>query len=139
MHSLSARADDAVPPTTRAAAKAFEQAGLGIDDIDCLEVQDTDAFSELEAYEHLGLCGVGESGRLIDEGATDLGGAKPVNASGGLISKGEPVGASHLGQVVEIVQQLRGEAGPRQIAGARVGLAHVLGAAGNCAVTILHR
>jgi acetyl-CoA acetyltransferase len=139
MHSLSARADDAVAPTTRAAAKAFEQSGLGIDDIDCLEVQDTDAFSELEAYEHLGLCGVGESGRLIEEGVTDIGGAKPVNASGGLISKGEPVGASHLGQVVELVQQLRGEAGERQIAGARVGLAHVLGAAGNCAVTILRR
>lgn len=139
MHSLSARANDAVPPTTRAAQKAFAQAGVGVDEVDCFEVQDTDAFSELEAYEHLGLCAAGESGRLIDEGMTALGGPRPVNASGGLISKGEPVGASHLGQVVEIVQQLRGAAGRRQVPGAQIGLAHVLGAAGNCAVTILSR
>ncbi|WP_210717820.1 thiolase family protein [Amycolatopsis acididurans] len=139
MHSLSARADDAVPPTSKAAEKAYAEAGIGPDDIDCFEVQDTDAFSELEAYEHLGLCRPGEGGRLIDEGVTDIGGPKPVNASGGLISKGEPVGASHLGQVVEIVRQLRGEARPRQVSGAATGLAHVLGAAGNCAVTILRR
>jgi acetyl-CoA acetyltransferase len=139
MHSLSAKGTERVSPSTRAAAAAFEQAGLGIDDVSCLEVQDTDAFSELEAYEHLGLCEVGESGRLIDAHVTALGGARPVNVSGGLISKGEPVGASHLGQVVELVGQLRGEAGPRQVEGATVGLAHVLGAAGNCAVTILTR
>ena len=139
MHSLSARDVERVPPTTRAARAAFEQAGLGVDDVSCFEVQDTDAFSELEAYEHLGLCAVGESGRLIDSGATALGGAMPVNVSGGLISKGEPVGASHLGQVVELVGQLRGTAGPRQVEGARVALAHVLGAAGNCAVTVVHR
>jgi acetyl-CoA acetyltransferase len=137
MHSLSARDVQRVPPTTRAAAAALEQAGLGVEDVDCFEVQDTDSFSELEAYEHLGLCAVGESGRLIDDRVTELGGPRPVNVSGGLISKGEPVGASHLGQVVELVGQLRGTAGPRQVEGARVGLAHVLGAAGNCAVTVL--
>lgn len=139
MHSLSARDTERVPPTTRAARAAFEQAGLGIDDVSCFEVQDTDSFSELEAYEHLGLCAVGESGHLIDARVTELGGARPVNASGGLISKGEPVGASHLGQIVELVGQLRGTAGPRQVEDARVGLAHVLGAAGNCAVTIVRR
>jgi acetyl-CoA C-acetyltransferase len=126
-------------PTEVTAAKAFERAGIGPEDIDCFEVQDTDAFCELECYEDLGLCARGESGRLIDDGVTEIGGAKPVNMSGGLISKGEPVGASHLGQVVEIVSQLRGEAGPRQVEGAKVGLAHVLGAGGNCAVTILKR
>jgi acetyl-CoA acetyltransferase len=139
MHSLSARHTARVPPSTRASVAAYEQAGLGVEDISCFEVQDTDAFSELEAYEHLGLCAVGESGRLIDEGSTALGGTRPVNVSGGLISKGEPVGASHLGQIVELVGQLRGAAGPRQVEGAEVGLAHVLGAAGNCAVTILRR
>lgn len=137
MHSLSAAAAEAVPPTTRAGSLALAQAGLDLDDVDVLEVQDTDVFSELEVYEHLGLCGPGEGSRLIAEGYTDMTGPKPVNVSGGLISKGEPVGASHLGQVVEIARQLRGECGPRQVAGARIGLAHVLGAAGNCAVTVL--
>jgi acetyl-CoA acetyltransferase len=80
---------------------------------------------------------LGEGGKLISEGRTEIGGDLPVNMSGGLISKGEPVGASHLGQVVELVCQLRGQSGPRQVADAKVGLAHVLGAGGNCAVTIL--
>lgn len=124
-------------PTQVTARQAFDQAGLGPKDVDCFEVQDTDAFCEIEIYEELGLCGPGEGGHLIDAGATDIGGAHPVNMSGGLISKGEPVGASHLGQVVELVSQLRGQAGRRQVEGARIGLAHVLGAGGNCAVTIL--
>lgn len=137
MTSLSASVTNPVPPTSRASQLAYMEAGLGPEDIDCFEVQDTDAFCELEAYEHLGLCNAGEGGRVIDEGITCLGGRMPVNVSGGLISKGEPVGASHLGQVVELVTQLRGEAGARQIDRARVGLAHVLGASGNCAITIL--
>lgn len=126
-------------PTEVTAKKAYELAGMGPDDIDCFEVQDTDAFSEIECYEDLGLCAPGDGGRLIDEGVTEIGGAKPVNMSGGLISKGEPVGASHLGQIVEIIFQLRQIAGARQVEGARTGLAHVLGAGGNCAVTILKR
>jgi len=126
-------------PTEVTARQSYEKAGLGPRDIDCFEVQDTDAFCEIEIYESLGLCELGEGGRLVDEGATGIGGASPVNMSGGLISKGEPVGASHLGQVVEIVTQLRGAAGERQVADAKVGLAHVLGAGGNCAVTILQR
>ncbi|MBC2777038.1 thiolase family protein [Parasphingopyxis marina] len=126
-------------PTEVTAQKAYDKAGLGAEDIDCFEVQDTDAFCELEIYEELKLCPLGEGGRLIDEGVTTMTGAHPVNMSGGLISKGEPVGASHLGQVHELVQQLRGEAGPRQVENAKVGLGHVLGAGGNCAVTILQK
>jgi len=122
-----------------AAREAYEISGLGPEDLDLAEVQDTDAFCEIEAYEELGFCNKGEGGRLIDEGVTEMGGKLPVNVSGGLISKGEPVGASHLGQVFEIVTQLRGEAGPRQVDNARVGLAHVYGAHGHCGVTILKR
>jgi acetyl-CoA acetyltransferase len=124
-------------PTEVTAAKAYEQAGIGPSDMDCFEVQDTDAFCEIEIYEQLGLCDVGEGGALVEQGHCDIGGRCPVNMSGGLISKGEPVGASHIGQVVEIVDQLRGSAGARQVEGAKSGLAHVLGAGGNCAVTIL--
>jgi acetyl-CoA acetyltransferase len=124
-------------PTEVTARQAYDKAGLGPQDIHCFEVQDTDAFCEIEIYEQLGLCPFGGAGKLIDDGQTEIGGRTPVNMSGGLISKGEPVGASHLGQVVEIVSQLRGQSGQRQVAGAKVGLAHVLGAGGNCAVTIL--
>jgi acetyl-CoA acetyltransferase len=118
---------------------AYEEAGIGPEDIDCFEVQDTDAFCELETYEKIGLCKPGESGCLIDEGVTQIGGKYPVNMSGGLISKGEPIGASHLGQIVEIAMQLRNQAGARQVSNAKVGLAQVIGAGGNCAVTILKR
>ncbi len=134
--SVSATANNP-GPTEVTAKQAYEVAGLGPKDIDCFEVQDTDAFCEIEIYENLGLCAPGEGGKLIDEGITEIGGKAPVNMSGGLISKGEPVGASHLGQIVELVSQLRGAAGARQIAGAKVALGHVLGAGGNCAVTIL--
>jgi acetyl-CoA acetyltransferase len=124
-------------PTEEAARLAYAAAGFGAKDIDCFEVQDTDAFCEIEALESLGLCAAGEGGRLAEAEVTDINGSMPVNMSGGLISKGEPVGASHVGQIFEIVTQLRGAAGARQVAGARTGLAHVLGAGGNCAVTIL--
>jgi len=134
--SLSAKANNPGPVEVTS-KKAYEKAGIGPEDIDCFEVQDTDAFCELEIYEELGICKFGEAGKLIDTGYTEIGGKKPVNMSGGLISKGEPVGASHLGQVYEIVQQLRGNCGPRQVEGAKVGCAQVLGASGNCAVTIL--
>ena len=136
LDSLSAKADN-VGPTAAASGKAYELAGIGPKDIRCFEVQDTDAFCELEIYEHLGLCPEGEAGRLIDEGVTAIAGEYPVNVSGGLISKGEPVGASHLGQVFEVVTQLRGRAGERQISNVKAGLAHVLGAGNNCVVTIL--
>lgn len=136
--SMSATAHNA-GPTEVTARQAYEVAGLGPKDVDCFEVQDTDAFCEIEIYEELQMCPVGEGGRLAESGRTEITGDLPVNASGGLISKGEPVGASHLGQVYEIVAQLRGQCGRRQVPGAKVGLAHVLGAGGNCAITILQR
>jgi len=126
-------------PAEVTSSQAYEEAGIGPEDIDCFEVQDTDAFCELETYEKIGLCKPGESGRLIDEGVTEIGGKHPVNMSGGLISKGEPIGASHLGQIVEIVMQMRNQAGLRQVSNAKVGLAQVIGAGGNCAVTILKK
>jgi acetyl-CoA C-acetyltransferase len=120
-----------------AAKDAYEEAGIGPEDLDFAEVQDTDAFCEIEAYEELGFCAKGKGGELIDQGVTEMGGKIPVNVSGGLISKGEPVGASHLGQIFELVKQIRGEAGARQVSNAKVGLAHVYGAHGHCGVCIL--
>jgi acetyl-CoA acetyltransferase len=119
------------------ARAAYEKAGLGPEDIDLAEVQDNDAFSEIEYYEELGFCPKGEGGHLIDSGATELGGRIPINTSGGLQAKGEPLGASHYGQIYEIVKQLRGEAEARQQEKARVGLAQVFGAWGHCGVSIL--
>jgi len=131
--------DDYLCASTAAAQAAYAFSGLCPEDIDLAEVQDTDAFCELEAYEHLGFCATGEGGRLVDEGATEIGGRLPVNVSGGLISNGEPVGASGLRQVYEVALQLRGQAGPRQVEDARVGLTHVYGADGHSAVAILGR
>jgi acetyl-CoA acetyltransferase len=132
---------DAAPdtPSTLAAKAAYEQAGIGPDDLDVVECQDTDAARELLAYEELLLCGPGECGRLLSEGATALGGRLPVNPSGGLLSKGEPLGASALGQVVELVRQLRGQAGSRQVEGARVALAHTVGRGANASAIVLSR
>lgn len=128
---------DAEPetPTALAAAAAYEEAGVAPDDLDVVECQDTDAARELLAYEELMLCGPGECTKLL--GRTGLGGALPVNPSGGLLSKGEPLGASALGQVVELVRQLRGECGPRQVAGARTALAHTVGRGANASAVIL--
>lgn len=103
--------------------EAYEQAGVGPLDLDVIELHDASAPAELMYYEELGLCGEGEGGRLIDEGATRLGGRIPVNTSGGLLRKGHPVGATGLAQVVELTEQLRGQSGARQVEGARIGLA----------------
>jgi acetyl-CoA acetyltransferase len=124
-------------PTQAAAAAAYQEAGLGPGDMDLVECQDTDAASELIAYADLGLCAPGDEVKLLRSGDTRLGGRIPVNPSGGLLSKGEPLGASGLGQVHELVLQLRGQAGARQVDGARTGLAHVMGAGHVSAVTIL--
>ncbi|HEX7781917.1 MAG TPA: thiolase family protein [Sphingobium sp.] len=113
--------------TRLAAAKAYEMAGLGPKDLDIVELHDCFATAEILHYENLGLCGEGEAGRLIDSGDTALGGRIPVNVSGGLLSKGHPIGATGVANIVEIVEHLRGEAGARQVAGARIGLSHVLG------------
>jgi len=137
---LSGLTDDTVPsPTTLAATAAFEEAGLGPSDLHVVECQDTDAARELLSYEEIGLCEQGGSAALLSSGATTIGGRLPVNPSGGLLSKGEPLGASALGQVVELVHQLRGECGPRQVDGARVALSHTVGRGANAGVVILTR
>jgi len=111
----------------RGAEQAYKMASLGPEDLDVVEVHDAFTICEIIHYEGLGLCPLGEGGRLLDEGATELGGRIPVNPSGGLLSKGHPVGASGVAQVVEIVWHLRGQAGERQVEGARVGLADMMG------------
>lgn len=124
---------------TLAAQEAYETAGVGPKDIDCAEVQDTDAFCEIEFCEHLGFCKEGEGGKMIEDGVTEIGGSLPVNMDGGCLSRGEPVGASGFGQIYEMCLQLRGEAGPRQVEGAKVGLAQVFGSMGHSTVTILKK
>lgn len=123
--------------TVNAAKRAYEAAGLGPEDLSVVELQDTSAFNEIEYAEALGLCKDGEGGLLIDQGISEIGGKLPINPSGGLLSCGEPVGASGLRQVVDIVWQLRGVAGARQVENAKVGLGHTVGGAGNCSVIIL--
>src|SRR5579863_4434880 len=125
---------------TRLAAKtAYEMAGLGADDVDLIELHDCFATAELVHYENLGLCKDGEAGRLIDSGATQLGGRIPVNVSGGLLSKGHPLGATGIANLYEVATHLRGRAGQRQVKGARVGLTHVVGLGSACAVHILEK
>ena len=137
---LSGLADDDIePPTTLASRAAYEEAGVAPNDVDVVECQDTDAARELLSYEELGLCPKGDAGKWITEGVTRLGGRLPANPSGGLLSKGEPLGASALGQVVELVTQLRGQAGARQVDGARVALGHTVGRGANASVVILRR
>ena len=107
----------------RAAAQAYEQAGIGPQDLDVLEVHDAAAPAELITYEELGLCGPGDGPGLLRSGETQLGGSRVVNPSGGLLSKGHPIGATGCGQIVELADQLRGRCGERQVEGARVALA----------------
>lgn len=106
------------------ASEAYEEAGLGPDQLSLVELHDASAPAELMACESLGLCAKGEGGRLVESGATRLGGRIPVSTSGGLLRKGHPIGATGIAQVVEITEQLQGRSGPRQVEGARVGLAH---------------
>lgn len=103
--------------------EALEKAGIGPEDLDVIEAHDASAPAELMYYEEFGLCKPGEGGPFVDSGATKLGGRIPVNPSGGLLRKGHPVGATGLAQIVELVEQLRGQSGPRQVEGARVGMA----------------
>jgi acetyl-CoA acetyltransferase len=105
-----------------AAQKAWRATGLQPRDIDLVELHDATSFCEIYQLEMLGLCPDGQGGPFVESGATALGGCLPVNLSGGLVSKGHPVGATGLSMVYEVVQQLRGEAGARQVAGARLGL-----------------
>lgn len=114
----------AAKPAARAARLAFEEASTDPDDIDLAEVHDACAAAELWLYEDLGLAKPGTASELIRSGATALGGRTPVNVSGGLLSRGHPLGATGCAQIVELVEQLRGRAGARQVEGARIGLAH---------------
>jgi acetyl-CoA acetyltransferase len=106
------------------AHEAYEEAGVGPEDVDVVECHDASAPAEISAYESLRLCPPGEGGKLIDEGATRLGGRVPVNTSGGLLRKGHPVGATGIAQIVELSEQLQGRSGERQVEGARIALAH---------------
>ncbi|MFG3256225.1 lipid-transfer protein [Streptomyces sp. NPDC048172] len=127
-------------PMSRAAALAvYEESGLGIEDVDVIELHDCFSVNELLTYEALGMCDEGASGKLVSDGATTYGGRWVVNPSGGLISKGHPLGATGIAQCAELAWQLRGEAGPRQVPGARVGLAHNIGLGGAAVVTALRR
>jgi acetyl-CoA acetyltransferase len=109
--------------TVRAAKKAYEMAGVGPKDISVAEVHDATAIGEIIQSENLGFCAFGEGGPLAERGETTLGGRIPINTSGGLESKGHPIGATGIGQLHELVQQLRGEAGARQVPGARLAIA----------------
>ena len=127
-------------PSVAASAAAYEVAGIGPEDVDVAQLQDTDAGSEIIHMAENGFCADGEQEKWIAEGATEIGGRLPVNTDGGLIANGEPIGASGLRQIRELVVQLRGQAGDRQVAGTpRVGYAHLYGAPGASAVTILSR
>lgn len=124
--------------TQKAGEAAFSRAGLSREDVDLAEIHDCFTMAEIIALEDLGFFAKGEGGRGAVEGMTKLGGAMPVNTSGGLKSKGHPVGATGVAQIHELTLQLRGEAGARQVPGAEVGLAHNLGGSGaTCAVHIL--
>ncbi len=111
----------------RTAALAYEKAGIGPQDIDVVECHDAFTIAEILHYEGLGLCKPGEGGALVESGATSLGGRTPVNVSGGLLSRGHPVSATGVAQLVELVVQLRHEAGSRQVDGCKTGLAHCMG------------
>ena len=125
--------------TRKADAAAYEMAGLGAEDIDLVELHDCFATAEILHYENLGLCEDGEAGRMIDEGEVALGGKVPVNVSGGLLSKGHPLGATGIANIYEVSTHLRGEAGQRQVEGARIGLTHVIGLGSACGIHILEK
>jgi len=125
-----------------AAKEAYRQAGVGPEDIDVAEVHDGMAPAEMMVYEEIGLCGEGEAKVLVDQGRTAITGDIPVNPSGGLAAKGHPIGATGIAQIAEIVWQLRGEAGKRQVSNPRIGLCqntggYVDGDAAACSITIL--
>jgi acetyl-CoA acetyltransferase len=138
------RAIDAPSVTRAAAERVYSRAGLLPSDIDFAEVHDSTSWSEIDATEALGFCPAGKGGEYAASGATSLRGERPVNASGGLVSKGHPLGATGLAMIDEVVQQLRGEAGERQVPRARIGLAHNAGGMvgideAACSIAVLER
>ncbi|WP_199435323.1 thiolase C-terminal domain-containing protein [Qaidamihabitans albus] len=124
------------PMTRRATREVLDAAEAVVDDLDVLELHDCFSVNEIVTYESMGLCAEGEGGELARSGATTYGGRWVVNPSGGLISKGHPLGATGIAQCAELTWQLRGGAGERQVPGARLGLAHNLGLGGACVVTL---
>jgi acetyl-CoA acetyltransferase len=125
---------------TRLAVKqAYDMAGVGPNDINLVELHDCFATAEILHYENLGLCKDGEAGKMIDTGAVALGGKIPVNVSGGLLSKGHPLGATGIANIFEVCTHLRGEAGKRQVQGARLGMTHVIGLGSACGIHILEK
>ena len=127
-----------------AANRAYRMAGIGPQDIDVAEVHDATSFCEIYQVEMLGFCPIGEGGKFIESGATKLDGSIPINTSGGLVSKGHPVGSTGLSMIYEIVTQMRGEAGPRQVPNAQIGLTENGGGVisteeFSCCVTVLQK
>ncbi|MNZ75679.1 lipid-transfer protein [compost metagenome] len=122
-----------------AAQKVYEAAGVGPEDIQVVELHDCFAQNELLTYESLGLCPIGGAERFVEDGDNTYGGKFVTNPSGGLLSKGHPLGATGLAQCTELVQQLRGQSGARQVEGARMALQHNLGLGGACVVTLYEK
>jgi acetyl-CoA acetyltransferase len=140
VHSPWLPIDETPGATVDASKAAYEMAGIGPDDVDVIQLQDTDAGAEVIHLAENGFCADGEQERLVADGETEIGGRLPTNTDGGLIANGEPIGASGLRQVHEIVLQLRGQAGERQVPGdPRVGYTQLYGAPGTAGVSILSR
>jgi acetyl-CoA acetyltransferase len=140
VHSPSFGGERAPAPTVDASKVAFERAGVQPSDVDVVQLQDTDAGAEIMHMAENGFCEDGEQEKMIAEGATEIGGRLPINTDGGLLANGEPIGASGLRQIHELVLQLRGTAGERQVPGSpRVGYAQLYGAPGTAGVTIISK
>jgi len=138
VHASSAPIDEDFSPTVYASRAAFAAAGMEPNDVDVIQLQDTDAGAEVIHMAEAGFCAHGDQERLLADGATEIHGSLPINTDGGLIANGEPIGASGLRQVHELVRQLRGEAGDHQVPGnPKVGFAQVYGAPGTAAATLL--
>jgi acetyl-CoA acetyltransferase len=138
VHSPWLPIEETVGPTVDASRAAFESAGIGPEDVDVIQLQDTDAGAEVIHLAENGFCADGEQEALAADGALEIGGRLPVNTDGGLIANGEPIGASGLRQVHEVVLQLRGRAGDRQVPGEpKVGYTQLYGAPGVAGVSIL--
>jgi acetyl-CoA C-acetyltransferase len=140
VHACWAAVEHADAPTVYASRAAYETAGIGPEDVDVIQLQDTDSGAEIIHMAENGFCADGDQEKLLAEGATEIGGRLPVNTDGGLIANGEPIGASGMRQIYETVLQLRGDAGERQVRGnPRVGFTQVYGAPGVGACTVLTR
>ncbi|MCK9896332.1 thiolase family protein [Frankia sp. AgB32] len=138
VHATWAAVEHTPAPTVYASRAAYETAGIGPEDVDVIQLQDTDAGAEIIHMAENGFCADGDQEKLLAEGATEISGRLPVNTDGGLIANGEPIGASGLRQIHELVRQLRGQAGDRQVPGTpRVGYAQLYGAPGTAGVSIL--